>query len=914
MLKSIAAAVLAAMFAWAGLLPATVLAAETGTDVVGQVLDANSGLPIANADVKLQQGDKTVAETKTASDGSYRFANEPQGIYSVEIFAQGHLGVRSRDLVLIRSERSVQYVVALQTSSGTNSQLKTIGSVTVGGRDSLQTSTTINRSIDPQILQSENYMRAGDALATVPGLNLSTSSAVGDDASISIRGFNANETATLLDGHPIGPIGAHGGGNSVGGGGFDYQDSPFWGLRGVQAIFGSGATGLYGASTIAGAIDFETLNPTRTPRGLITQGFGEDGKMLTGVQATGTSGNLGFVFAHGVEGTFGMFQPQLVTQTGNVGNDFTSATRAANTYVVTGNYNLRNDLVKLQYHFDPATILELTGYAGNSWDDKSGNGDTDYNTYEYQLYNAQNQLAGNNNQSSLYDSNGNPTFTCTGAIAVITDQAPNGTCVTPAQYAKGSSGPAGGGTLPWQAIRNQDYHARLNKTFGNNTVTLDQYFDNYVIDYNRSIAGYALNGTPDPSCNCTPGFFQTNFWRTNGFLASDEVLLGRNDLNFGFYRQHQNHLRDVYSSATHTINWDPTYTLTQSAYFVRDNFEVNPRLSLWGDLWFKSSNAQRGTSFDPRFTVIFRPTPSDVLRFTAGHSNSVPDPSQVYSPVVFDTNFNAITLCPGNKLNVAGGGNANLTAETATDVEGSYGHRFGNLAKVQIQAYQTNEQNALFGGVIPLSSLPVTPDPAYLQQLYGRMQTVCGIANPTIANLTASTTYNAAQARFRGIELSGSVYLAPALQLAGDYDVQSAVYLGVPDDILASNPNVINGGQIAGVPLHKADVSVIFDNPHSFAARLDEHYIGTNNGWNRPAFWFANASISKDVGPLTLNFGANNLFNNAAQAWGYIGLGTYAPVNGVNGNQQAYPNALAEASEEFGLPHRQLWFSVTRRF
>ncbi len=70
------------------------------------------------------------------------------------------------------------------------------------------------------------------------------------------RGFDPTETATLLDGHPIGPIGAFGGG-------YNYNVSPFWGLSGVDVVFGSGATGLFGATTIAGAVNFQTINPTQ---------------------------------------------------------------------------------------------------------------------------------------------------------------------------------------------------------------------------------------------------------------------------------------------------------------------------------------------------------------------------------------------------------------------------------------------------------------------------------------------------------------------------------------------------------------------------------------------------------------------------------------------------------------------------
>lgn len=128
---------------------------------------------------------KRVAETKTAADGTFTFRSQAQGIYTLLISATGYSATRSNDLVVLSSQAAVQYQIGLQRLSNPN--LRTIASVNVGGRASLQTSTTINKSIDPSILQSQNYMRVGDALATVPGLNAYTSSAVGDDLNIGPR-------------------------------------------------------------------------------------------------------------------------------------------------------------------------------------------------------------------------------------------------------------------------------------------------------------------------------------------------------------------------------------------------------------------------------------------------------------------------------------------------------------------------------------------------------------------------------------------------------------------------------------------------------------------------------------------------------------------------------------------------------
>ena len=145
-------------------------------------------------------------------------------------------------------------------------------------------------------------------LTTVPGVITSTSSSVGDDMSLSIRGFDPTETATLLDGHPIGPIGAFGNG-------YNYNVSPFWGLSAADVVFGSGATGLFGATTIAGAVNFLTINPTQGNHFSVTQGVGSDNKAMTGLLGTGTIGKLGYAIAWGTQGTTGNFPGGFIQQT-----------------------------------------------------------------------------------------------------------------------------------------------------------------------------------------------------------------------------------------------------------------------------------------------------------------------------------------------------------------------------------------------------------------------------------------------------------------------------------------------------------------------------------------------------------------------------------------------------------------------
>lgn len=874
-------------------------APPSGAAVHGVIVDGDGGLPIPGAHVEAAcAGTAGPAVTTTRGDGSFTLTGLPTGQCVLTVSAPDYQTARSRDLLLGPGDR-LELSIALTPVSSGISAARTIGRVTVAANSTLQTSTTINAHVEPSVLQTHNYMRAGDALISMPGVNTYTSSSVGDDLAVSIRGFDPTETATLLDDHPIGPIGAFGNG-------FDYQVSPFFGIRDIETVFGSGATGIYGASTIAGSVNFQTINPTQQPHVLLEQGIGSNEKSLTGLQATGTVSKLGYAFSHGVEGTVGNFPPQLITQSGLLGINLRASNIAANTYLVSGAYVLRNDVGKLIYALTPRTNLTLTAYSATSWDDKSGNGDNDYVSYPYNLYNTLQGLAANGGQSSVCLSNcGTPSEvdgTCTNYTQAALTDAPAGySCLPPQVYAARSSGPAGGGGGPWQAIRNQDYHARLTQGVGIGQITLDGYVDHYALDYNRAVANQS---------------FHSDFYRTSGFLLDDEIGGAVHDLTFGYYYQHQLHTGTVYpfvdafGNITNELAAAQAFSLNVNSVFVRDQYTPTAHFSAFADLWLKHSANTGITSFDPRLSLQFRPTSDDVVRLAAGHSNSEPDPSLLYAfPSYNTTPGNINPSCGGLQTQIGSVSNPTLVPETATDAEVAYGHRFGGLSVVQVDVYDTYENNALFSGNLPLSALGKTQVPPDLIQAYlQRIHDICK-DNPTLANLSVSTTYNAAAARFRGIELDASLHPARGVIVGADYDVQSAAYLGVPDSILQQNVTIINGSQIDDVPLHKANLGIEYASPSGFDIAVDGHYIGANNSFNRPAFSFVNASLSQQVAHATFTLGINNIFNSAAQIYGYFGLGVFHAENHFGTDQ----NAFQQSSERFGLPPSQYFFTVTYR-
>jgi outer membrane receptor protein involved in Fe transport len=862
--------------------------AEGGTTIAGRVFSTSGGLPIAGASVELDRNGSKVAVTTSGPSGDFRFPNEPAGEYSLLITASGYVTTSAKVLV-----ESGQMQVSLQLAIAPARGLRQIAVVSTSAQTALQTTATINEHVSAVNVQTQNYARAGDTLIGLPGVNTQTGSSVGDDLGVSIRGFDHTETATLLDGHQIGPIGAFGSG-------YDYQVSPFWGLSGVDVIFGSGATGIYGASTIAGAVNFRTIDPTQKPSFLITQGIGDNGKLLTGFQATGTVGNLGYAFSQGVQGTYGNFAPAQYLQNGLLGTDFTRANLNANTYSVTGDYLLRNFVGKVVYSFSPVTSLTLTTFAANSWDDKSGNGDNDFNPYPYTLYNAEQNIASNPVTTvTLPDGK---KVKCHHTIAVLDDTPAGYSCLTAPQYASVAAGPSGGGPGPWQAIRNQDYHARLQTASGVNQITFDAFLDHYALDYNRSEAG---------------GGYNTSIYDTNGFLAGDEIAVKKNDLAFGYYWQNQYQTGDAYPTVDifgNLTNVQSPYAVLQlsnSNEYVRDAYQFSDKFEAFAQLWLQQLVQTRSTSFNPRLSFIYRPTNADVVRATGGKANSVPDPGLLYGPPSFNTTPSNINpSCGKNALNSIGSiSNPNLIPETADDVELSYGHRFHGGVTASVDIYSTYEHNALQGGTLPLSALgQTTVPPTLIQEYLARIAQVCG-THPTTANLAVSTTYNASAARYQGLQWAVTWIPTRNWLFDVEYDTQSAAFLGIPDSILQQNVTIINGAQIAGIPLHKATATLSYGNG-GFNAQLIGNYIGPNNAYARPGFWFANANVSQAVGTITVALSANNLFDSAAQRWGYFGYGTYVPENKYGTDTSAYQ----QGTEQFGLPYRQLFFTISERF
>jgi outer membrane receptor protein involved in Fe transport len=385
-----------------------------------------------------------------------------------------------------------------------------------------------------------------------------------------------------------------------------------------------------------------------------------------------------------------------------------------------------------------------------------------------------------------------------------------------------------------------------------------------------------------------------------------------------------------------TFAFEPDFTsayFSEGSGFIRDQYTPNEYFSLFANAWLKRQSVTQKTTFDPRVSALLRPTKRDVFRLSFGRSDGPPSPNLKQVGTVFaqDPGSSLTTVsCVAGGNTITSGGNPNLTSESANDFEAGYGHRFKDDSNFQATAYVTSVANELISGSEPLLQYGVNNvsfDATILSHYLLALQQQCGVpSGATFADiyryLAIGDTFNIGHELARGLEINGRERINKLLYLDYGYSIESIQQSGISDSILANNATLINGGQIAGAPLHQGTISVDFA-PGPWEFRIDNYYTEQNNPLNRPSYWYSNAFVSRSFnhGKTVLTLGGTNVFNQAAQYYGYIGQGTFtrynpvfAAANGVNPANavQEYVNGI-NSNEEFGLQPAQLTLTLTQR-
>ena len=670
------------------------------------------------------------------------------------------------------------------------------------------------------------------------------------------------------------------------------------------------------------------------------------------VTLTDTIGHVGYAFAYGVDGTNGQLTGNILqsnlaaggqsrcpnspsAQTylplinapsgplsgGSLPPSIASGDLAACNYNVTGDYLNRNFVGKVVGQITPRTTLTATVYNASMYADSTGNGDTDFEPYQVQLASANGAVSGGPVNFTL--PNGSST-TCAGATLAALSNAPGGfSCLTPQQYSQAFSGPSGGGLGRYHAAGNQDYDLRLTQGIGPGDLVLDGYLDNYTFVNQKGPLDQYIQAS---------SYLDDYF--THGGVIRYELARGKNDVSVGFSALHQ--LYQSNRGATYLITpigatsptnvsfgpYDESDTISENSYYVHDTWTPNERFSVFADLDVERSFNTATTNLNPRLSLVYRPTSSDVWRITGGRATSEPDPSLLTGgisfspPVASNPSFNPADTCGTPGLVSLGSGSSTLVKpEAANDLEVALAHRFKNQATFEVDAYDTTELNPIISGVFGLSTVPASelPPPSYFNSYASVLNTACGVTTYNANSFGVSIPFNAGKAVYKGINLQTKIPIVRGLEVDGNYAMQSAQYQGLQDDILLTNGGLIDGAQLYGVPVNTANAGVGYSSASgNWTARFDDHFVSQNNGFNRPSYWYATANASKTIGPVTFNLGIFNVFNQSSAQYGYIGMGTQGYFNAFNPPDPT--NAFNNNNEMYALPVRQIWLTTTVRF
>jgi outer membrane receptor protein involved in Fe transport len=859
----------------------------------GIVIDAATSLALSGAVVTLSG-----TQIRSISDPSGAFSLQPpaSGTYRLQISHAGYQPALS-DEITVPSPGAANVTLALQRAAD---RLHVISDTSVSAALQLSRSSSIYRTVSAEAREQIGQARAADALRTLPAVVNGITGDTGnpaDDVNLNIRGIGTLETEATLDGHPI----AYGMPS-----GYNYELSPLFGLRNVTVTYGSGASSVTGVDAIGGVVDFQTLLPTPERRFDILQGYGTFQNYMTALTATGTSGRFGYAAAYGVNHVNGAIRNDYLYQPGAAYDQSATdpAVHSLGIYKDDTSAVWRSGLAKIAYAFSEGKRLTWTSFASSAWSDKTGNGDGDYLSYGSALTFGQHLLQAKPSSDPCPAG----TFTATNANGVPNGAGPGGIpdggirCQTPAQYAGFNTGYQGAGPS-WQSFGLQDEHLGYAAENTRSAFHADLFTSTYAQTFDRTYQ-LPFKNVPGDRAN----------WRNRqvvetGTAVSEDVHFAKHDAGAGFQW-----MNDAYRFSQKG-NPLPVPFTNESAFFLRDVYHPVSRVYAYANVWLKHASATDSSYVDPRLSLVYAAGSNDVVRFAAGQTTTQPSADMLGQAFVESPPGNAgggaSLTCSGiNSIGTAP--SSVLKPERGVDEEAAYAHRFTGDTQAQLSLFNVNVYDKLYSTLVPLSSVGTGfIDPAYLSLVEGIVGSKCGLSN-AMSLLGVSGTLNVGRLQSRGFTLDGRVRLDSRTYVDYDWALTSTMLQDAPTTFLQNNKTYILGSQIPRFPLHTFSASL--DRlVGSVDFRYTFHGVSANNTKALPAYNYSDLSAIIPAGPGSFAVSISNLFNQYADNRGLRYQGVPLALNAYAGAADYAPVTGSSATEQFGLPFRQIFFSYTWR-
>jgi outer membrane receptor protein involved in Fe transport len=864
--------------------------------IVGTVADASTGVPIANVEIHVVG---TPIATHTDASGRFVLQSLPTGSYRLSLSRDGYQPAVSEAISV--GATVVNATLSMQQGTG---GLKVIAVTSARSSDSLQQSSTFTKTLNPEELQQQGIVRAADALRTLPGVNngiTGDTAAPADDVNLSIRGIGTLETEAAIDGHPI-AYGIKGG--------YNYQLSPVYPYRDISVLYGSGGSDLVGVNAIGGVVNFQTLDPTPENVVTFTQGFGTFEQLSTNLGTTGTAGRLGYAFTYGVSSLDGPLRNDGLYQAGAAFDQsvLSGPIHDLGTYTVDSGAVTRAGLLKLQWDFTPRSTLTATSVSQNRWVNKTGNGDGDYLDYAPALAFGEQLLAGYSPASyPTLAACPKGTFVGSNANGSPNGYGPNGkpdggiTCQTPQQYAYFNTGWDGAGPS-WQSLKLNDN--TIDYAYdGDHSVVKASVFNSYY--ENLTDRTFQLPFFTSPGDNASWSNIAVN---ETGTIASDNLLGKNNDFEFG-----TSYLNNTYFTYKNDdLKGAPV--ISETAYFLRDVFHpLQSKWSAYANLWEKHSTATNTSYLDSRLSVVYRFTPHDQFRASAGSTTTQPSANMIGQQFIgtFSGGAGGGSPISCGALNTVGSAPSTLLQpETGVDEDVAYTHRWQGDSQTQLTLYNTNVFDKLYSTIVPLSESGTSfIPPAYLAQVTAAVAGKCGAAiAPSLLGVTGN--FNVGTLRAQGFDLSGRARATRKLYFDYDWALTSTVLAGANTQLLQKTTTLIVDDQLPRLPLHTFNGSADYTMFGGLDMRYTLYTVSNNNTKALPAYDYSDFSAGYPIGHWgRITATVLNVFNQ----WGSIAGLRYEGVP-LPLNSYAKPSAYAQyvgasSTELFGLPYRTIYFS-----
>ncbi|MBV8367799.1 MAG: TonB-dependent receptor [Candidatus Eremiobacteraeota bacterium] len=318
-------------------LPSAAHAQSAPSEIEVRVTDA-AGKPLADARVFISGA--LTGSALTPHDGRVRFTDVEPGLYRLRVVLSGYAGVDADDVEALAGERKVVEITleraaakkpAPPNASATPApeQLKEIGRVRA--RPAVSISSVDVDEGNPIRRISENL---SDALDKIGGISVTQDQQLGT-LSISLRNMDPSQTLASAGGTPL-----------LGGGAATLQSVAADLSTGVSVSSGNNGTG------IGGAVNFRTLEPTKTWQTQASASYGTYEHTAAQLSLSGSYHKLGIALQHAVRG----------------GDSILTGLRFEDTsgldYVHDGAFDRTGDFFKLRY---PVGHVTLTGgYLGGT--------------------------------------------------------------------------------------------------------------------------------------------------------------------------------------------------------------------------------------------------------------------------------------------------------------------------------------------------------------------------------------------------------------------------------------------------------------------------------------------------------------------------------------------------------------------